>query len=74
MYLYGSVGVRNDGVFVIHERERIRARSVEARRQHLGAFPGFSRSHHAEGDPTLQQQPVDYPSLRGLLWRLCARR
>ena len=72
--MYGSVGVRNDGVFVIHERERIRACSIEARRRHFGACPGFSRSHHREGDPTIQQQPVDDPSLRGLLWRLCARR
>ena len=28
--MHGSVGVGNDGVVVIHERERIRAHSVEA--------------------------------------------
>ena len=33
--MHGSVGVGNDGVFVIHERERIRERSVEARRRQI---------------------------------------
>ena len=39
--MYGSVGVRNGGVFVIQERERISARSVKARSQHLGLVRDF---------------------------------
>ena len=43
-------------------------------RRHLGASLGISHSHLREGDPTIQRQPIDDPSSRGLLRRLCARR